>query len=116
MEPDGCVFERMPGCCTLDAQCDDGFFCNGAEVCASGACGAGSDPCPGQACDEQLDACVGDVVLQPRMGEPLHGLTSDELSRFEAGRAAFDQVLGQAEGLGPIFNQNSCGSCHNCSG
>ncbi len=44
--------------CTVDADCDDGLFCNGAETCAAGVCQAGGDPCPGQSCDEAGDLCV----------------------------------------------------------
>lgn len=50
--------------------------------------------------------------FQPRMGEPLPGLTASELNRFLLGRAEFDHVLSEAEGLGPIFNDSSCGQCH----
>ncbi|MDH3404237.1 MAG: hypothetical protein OEP45_11515, partial [Acidobacteriota bacterium] len=46
-----------PGC-TVDADCEDGLFCNGAETCDAGTCLAGSDPCPGQGCDEDTNACV----------------------------------------------------------
>jgi hypothetical protein len=42
-----------------DGACDDGFFCNGAEMCdAVLDCVAGADPCPGQSCDEVADLCV----------------------------------------------------------
>lgn len=51
--------------------------------------------------------------LQPKAGRPLNGLNALELSRFWAGRIDFDRVLQVSEGLGPIFNQNSCSSCHN---
>lgn len=49
---------------------------------------------------------------QPKMGEPLDGLTATELQRFALGRVAFDRVFQVSEGLGPTFNQNSCASCH----
>lgn len=58
-------------------------------------------------------ASLSAQVPQPRMGEPLHGLTPAELQRFQAGRADFTQVFSVAMGLGPIFNQSSCASCHN---
>ncbi len=45
--------------CSVNADCDDGVFCNGAEVCNAGTCEAGSDPCPGQSCDEVNDVCDG---------------------------------------------------------
>lgn len=51
--------------------------------------------------------------FQPRMGEPVNGLSASELARFFAGQAEFDVVLTEAQGLGPIFNDNSCGTCHN---
>jgi len=48
--------------CNIDADCDDGLFCNGNETCSAGICQAGADPCGGQACDESLDACVQCLV------------------------------------------------------
>ncbi len=45
--------------CTIDSECDDGVFCNGAETCVGIFCQAGTDPCPGQTCDEVNDQCVG---------------------------------------------------------
>ena len=53
------------------------------------------------------------VVPQPKMGAPLNGLSVAELARFQAGRARFTQQLTVAGGLGPIFNQTACSSCHN---
>ena len=39
--------------------CDDGLFCNGAETCnAILGCQAGSDPCAPMACDEGGDICL----------------------------------------------------------
>jgi CxxC motif-containing protein (DUF1111 family) len=46
------------------------------------------------------------------LGDPLPGLTPAELARFEAGRAAFSRVFLPEEGLGPVFNENSCNACH----
>lgn len=53
------------------------------------------------------------VELQPRMGDPVRGLTPAEMQRFLAGRVRFSQVFTAAEGLGPTFNNNSCAACHN---
>ncbi|MCO6436646.1 MAG: thrombospondin type 3 repeat-containing protein [Phycisphaerae bacterium] len=54
--------------CTTDADCDDGIFCNGAEVCISDPCGSfcGPDPaglpCLGpKACDEGTQSCIACV-------------------------------------------------------
>jgi hypothetical protein len=52
--------------CTIDADCDDGLFCNGDETCNAGTCEAGTPPacdnglfCDGaEMCDEDADSCV----------------------------------------------------------
>ena len=52
--------------CTVDADCDDGAFCNGAETCnvPSGTCQAGAPvvcddgvACTDDACNEATDSC-----------------------------------------------------------
>ena len=50
--------------------------------------------------------------FQPRQGEPLHELTPAELARFEEGEVAFKTPLTEAQGVGPVFNDVSCGDCH----
>jgi hypothetical protein len=60
---DGCVVGRP---CALDAECDDGVFCNGAEVCdpvrgctfgPTTSCDDGL-ACTMDSCDDAMDACV----------------------------------------------------------
>jgi len=50
------------GCCYSDAECDDGLFCTGTEICAALNCRPGAgDPCAGipyYRCDEAVDSCV----------------------------------------------------------
>ncbi len=44
---------------------------------------------------------------------PVEGLTSEQNRRFLRGDAAFnEEIFDQAKGLGPLFVNNSCGSCH----
>jgi CxxC motif-containing protein (DUF1111 family) len=43
-------------------------------------------------------------------GDPLPDADS---GRFFAGREAFEEVEGIADGIGPVFNNVSCASCHN---
>ena len=50
---------------------------------------------------------------QSRPGDPLSTLSDELLNRFELGKILFNQDLTVEGGLGPIFNQTSCGSCHN---
>jgi CxxC motif-containing protein (DUF1111 family) len=45
-------------------------------------------------------------------GSPLPGLTADQLARFERGRAWFDYGFTADEGLGPLYLQDRCSSCH----
>jgi hypothetical protein len=52
------------------------------------------------------------VPIQPRMGEPLSGLSAAALDRFDKGQVVFEAFLLEAQGLGPGFNDTSCASCH----
>ena len=45
-------------------------------------------------------------------GLPLPGLDQAELEAFAAGQALFNQPFAPEDGLGPLFNQDRCGSCH----
>ncbi len=45
-------------------------------------------------------------------GPPLTSLTSAQLQYFQDGQSRFQEVDQVANGLGPTFNSNSCGSCH----
>src|SRR6267378_7221662 len=49
----------------------------------------------------------------PKPGDPLPGLTAQEMQRFLQGLEAFMEVLGPEQGLGPAFNGTSCAGCHN---
>ena len=51
--------------------------------------------------------------LQPLMGMPLSGLTEAEHQLFKTGQLAFAKRFVEGEGLGPLFNDFGCGSCHN---
>ncbi|NNM32717.1 MAG: hypothetical protein HKO53_06605, partial [Gemmatimonadetes bacterium] len=63
-----------------------------------------------------LSACAGESVPGPLVeaapGEPLPGLTSVELGQFSSGKALFGRPFTPEEGLGPLFNQERCVSCH----
>ena len=47
--------------CLIDAECDDGLFCNGLETCVLGLCEAGAPPC--SVCDEPTDQCGSRVFV-----------------------------------------------------
>ncbi len=56
----------------------------------------------------------------PEAGEsfdqPLEGLTPDQQFAFARGDEAFDRRFSFREGLGPLFNQPACESCHPSDG
>ena len=56
--------------------------------------------------DPRTSAVWGEI------GEPVPGLTADELGRFQAGKAVFSKPFTAREGLGPRFNENACNACH----
>ena len=77
------------------------------------------------ACGPQDDATVSadgqeslsdtqdlDPVVGSHFGDPLPGLTTYELARFNAGKEEFQAIEQVSEGLGPVYNGNSCTACH----
>lgn len=50
---------RQAGEVECETECDDGAYCNGAEVCVDGECRLGPAPCgDDEGCDEDADACL----------------------------------------------------------
>ena len=60
--------------------------------------------------------CDAILTEAPEEGQtfdsPLPGLTSTQLAAFARGDEAFEKGFSVREGLGPIFNEPSCASCH----
>lgn len=57
--------------------------------------------------------CTGDAPLvEAPPGEPLPGLDPAQLDAFHSGEAAFSRPFSEADGLGPLYNQDRCSSCH----
>ncbi len=61
-------------------------------------------------CLSQL--AFGQVVIQSKAGDPLQGLTPEQLELFWAGREAYSTARTAEQGLGPIHNKTNCVSCH----
>ena len=61
---------------------------------------------PDTAAQQQITAAA------TAFGDPLPGLTADELALFQQGKDVFEEVEGVADGLGPVFNEASCVACH----
>ena len=53
-----------------------------------------------------------DSRADPVAGDALPGLTATEQQAFLDGKDAFVEVEDLDEGLGPVFNEKSCGNCH----
>jgi len=71
------------------------------------SCAPGTLPDPGTDVLGEQQAGV-----RTAFGDPLPGLTADELALFEAGKAAFQETEAVEDGLGPVFNEASCVACH----
>src|SRR5882724_1132257 len=52
------------------------------------------------------------TAKQPELGEPLAGLTREQRAQFQEGKKIFQRVFEPKDGLGPLFNGNSCAECH----
>jgi len=50
--------------------------------------------------------------VQHFFGDPLSGLTTNQLTQFDDGKDEFSDEEGVADGLGPVFNGTSCAECH----
>jgi len=64
--------------------------------------------------------CADLLTTEPGPGErfdqPIDGLDNGELGDFQDGQIQFRRAFTIAEGLGPIFNNVSCASCHSGDG
>src|SRR5437762_170663 len=56
--------------------------------------------------------CGCKTPKQPGLGEPLADLTPEQRSQFLEGKKVFQRVFEPKDGLGPLFNGNSCAECH----
>ncbi len=55
---------------------------------------------------------IGDNAAVPEFGQPMAGLPADLLDRFNDGKAEFEAVETVEAGVGPVFNDVACASCH----
>jgi CxxC motif-containing protein (DUF1111 family) len=80
-----------------------------ALVLAGGCAADMSDGDPG---DLGSSEASGDPQAQTAPGDPLPGLTAEQLAAFQTGLEDFAEIEEADEGLGPIFNNTGCGVCH----
>lgn len=56
--------------------------------------------------------CATTACRPPKPGDPLRGLSVAQRAQFDSGRVVFDSAFTPETGLGPLFNANGCGECH----
>jgi subtilisin len=102
-DPDGIqepllmVAEPAPPC-LFDAECDDGLFCNGIELCDQGTCIAGAAPC-GDGIDCTVDSC-------DELAQTCNYVASDALC--DDGNPCTDDVCSAVSGCAYAFNTSPC--------
>lgn len=70
----------------------------------------GFEPPPFDPNDPVVDTVT--VVASSAPGSALPGLTRNQRRAFQAGMQVFASPFTPATGLGPLFNANACGECH----
>ena len=100
--------------CSVDADCNDGLFCNGSETCNAGSCQSGAAvvcddgvSCTVDVCDELVDSCTSTTD---------DSLCNDGL--FCTGTETCDLFLGCQAGSDPCggdFCDESTDSCGTCA-
>jgi len=68
--------------------------------------------CSGAPADGAARAADEPLALRVAAGRPLATVSEAERGRFLLGRAVFERVATEAEGLGPLFNAARCSDCH----
>src|SRR5579863_7612865 len=53
--------------------------------------------------------------LQNLFDVPISGIGSDGVAKFNDGDQLFEVILRDADGLGPLYTRQSCGSCHDAT-
>ncbi|HVH68333.1 MAG TPA: di-heme oxidoredictase family protein [Gemmatimonadales bacterium] len=76
------------------------------------ACETSRDVVVNPPAPDSVIAGLLEASVATTLGAPFASLTADELARFTTGQQEFEAVETVAEGLGPVFNEASCASCH----
>jgi hypothetical protein len=99
-----------PSHCARDADCDDGRFCNGVEVCAPDAssadargCALGAAPCAASSCNESTDTCGTGCADADRDGHTAVSCGGDDCDDADANR-----YTGNTEVCDPMDHDEDC--------
>jgi CxxC motif-containing protein (DUF1111 family) len=110
------VFSVSSGTGTIGSTTDNGNGTYGATLKAPTSAGSGTVTATlnGTAVGTAVGAgqCVA-TYFSANVGDPVPNLTSALSTNFTVGSATFQTYYYPAQGLGPIYNNNSCANCHN---
>jgi CxxC motif-containing protein (DUF1111 family) len=67
---------------------------------------------PSDVLNDPLSRTLPAVAATARLGDPLTGLSAAHRADFEEGKEDFEEVETIEEGLGPVFNEAACVTCH----
>jgi CxxC motif-containing protein (DUF1111 family) len=84
----------------------------GLGACEPSSSPVASPPADGTEITPSEVASALDSASASTLGGPISGLGAAELARFTAGQTQFEEVEGITDGLGPVFNEASCATCH----
>ncbi len=126
------MLANVGSCCTCStaSTCADGLFCNGAELCVSGACALGppacndNNSCTSDSCTENTDTCADfppppPVVARLDLSRPAPLSTVATLAWTPvAGASAYNIYRSPASNLGGLscFQSNVTGTSQNDDG
>lgn len=99
---------------TFDASDGARPVAAGTPCCTGPECEVGTEPCPPPAEDAPaaFDNQTADEGFLPQ-GDPIESCSPDPTpGTFEADRFIFGVVDEKADGLGPVYNAQSCRECH----
>lgn len=87
--------------CFVDADCDDGLFCNGQEVCDNGGCISLAPPCEPQFCNESANQCSESgshsTICSYLGDQPIEGRQDKDTFYFDATAGEALNVVVDAE-------------------
>lgn len=108
--------------CEVDADCDDGVFCNGQELCESNVCVAGCSFCENSLCLEDENRCLFVVCRHEEPAIVGPGLRiRTELAECPAG-SSIDSCCGSGDpslfnpcGINPCRDGLACNGQETCT-
>lgn len=95
---DACEINRCVNLELDGGSCDNGSFCDGADLCEAGTCVGTTNPCvaSGEACNEGTDSCQASSVARGVCDDLAAGDPCDDQSACTTGDRCVDGTFGRA--------------------